>query len=263
MADIVPDIVIYTDYLPLPKNVPIVGVKTKLLESVFTYVPTQNKWETLSGAVERVSQEYTTVKMDTEEKGYGVFMKKNLSRAQSQLPNPTEFDEQFAAGDIPIAIYCGSVVRSTASHYVMQIKTSDGNITIDGDPTDALMDIASKLGSAYRFNNRCEHPNCRVKPITLASETDDSGNDKFINVSVVCLQDEADKNDELTYSYGSDYVKKLNIWVKNGVKLDDLKPCLCLDCENHKKEWVQDERWKTDKKGLEQFIMLNRNYMRK
>jgi len=259
------DIVIYTDYLPLPDNVPIVappGRINTLLKQVFTYVPTQRKWKTLSDAVQRVSLEYTVVRKDSDEKGLGVFMKKDLS--VSRLPqNPTASDEQFDNNHILIAIYCGSVVKNTTSHYVMQIGTSDGNITIDGDPTDDLQGIASQLGSAYRFNNRCENPNCRVKPIRLASETDDSGNEKFINVSVVCLRDGAEKNDELTYSYGSDYVKKLNIWVKNSVQLDELKPCLCLDCENHKKEWEQDERWKNDKTGLEKFILLNRNYMRK
>jgi hypothetical protein len=82
-------------------------------------------------------------------------------------------------------------------------------------------------------------------------------------VSVVCLRDGAVENDELTYSYGNDYVKNLTIWVKNGVQPDELKPCLCLDCENHKKEWERDVRWKKDKSGLEKFIMINRNYMRK
>ena len=266
MAGIVPDIVIYTDYWPLPDNVPIVappGRINTLLKQVFTYVPTQNKWKTLSGAVERISQGYTEVKMDTKEKGLGVFMKEKLSKAQSPLSNPTEFDEQFEDEDIPIAIYCGSFVRSTASHYVMQIQTSDGNITIDGNPTDALKDIATQLGSAYRFNNRCKFPNCKVRPIPFASEADDSGNEKFINVSVVCLQKGADKNDELTYSYGDDYVKKLEIWQQTGVNLDHLKPCLCRDCEDQKQMWEKDERFENNKEGLEKFIMLNRNYMRK
>ena len=249
------DIVLYTDYMPLPGNLPIAGIQP-LIREIFTYVPTQQRWNQLSDAISTVARE-STERRGTDGKGEGMFLKQDLAAHQLRgVANLATFDDSFYAHDIPVAIYCGAVIPThNNSHYVIQIGTSSGPKLIDSlkFPSDQ---VAAQLGCAHILNNRCANPNCAVRQIVFTSE-----HDKFVYLAVACLTAPAQKDDELTVSYGPEYVKTLAEWRLKSVRPELLQPCLCEDCEADRKEW--EEQWGKNKKGLEDFIKNNRKYMRR